>query len=145
MGISCDMLYFLFLFCLLFFLMIRRPPRSTRTDTLFPYTTLFRSPEDRNIDFTIGFLDREGWRIERWNRIQEGRAAGDQIVISVRGSFAAILRTDRKAYRSARQFEPLRTIAHQIGRNVTFHCLAVAVTREIESAAGRERMVTADV
>src|SRR3546814_14284976 len=33
------------LLCLvcLFFLMIRRPPRSTRTDTLFPYTTLFRS------------------------------------------------------------------------------------------------------
>src|SRR3546814_7669649 len=29
--------------CLVFFLMIRRPPRSTRTDTLFPYTTLFRS------------------------------------------------------------------------------------------------------
>src|SRR3546814_2499774 len=28
---------------LFFFLMIRRPPRSTRTDTLFPYTTLFRA------------------------------------------------------------------------------------------------------
>src|SRR3546814_13288371 len=28
---------------LFFLLMIRRPPRSTRTDTLFPYTTLFRS------------------------------------------------------------------------------------------------------
>src|SRR3546814_5437071 len=27
--------------------MIRRPPRSTRTDTLFPYTTLFRSPVSR--------------------------------------------------------------------------------------------------
>src|SRR3546814_4106763 len=27
--------------------MIRRPPRSTRTDTLFPYTTLFRSPSIR--------------------------------------------------------------------------------------------------
>src|SRR3546814_14433562 len=27
--------------------MIRRPPRSTRTDTLFPYTTLFRSPESK--------------------------------------------------------------------------------------------------
>src|SRR3546814_7386645 len=36
---SCDYrLFFAF-----FFLMIRRPPRSTRTDTLFPYTTLFRS------------------------------------------------------------------------------------------------------
>src|SRR3546814_14307841 len=34
--ISLVCLYF-------FFLMIRRPPRSTRTDTLFPYTTLFRS------------------------------------------------------------------------------------------------------
>src|SRR3546814_19458531 len=30
-------------YCFFFFLMIRRPPRSTRTDTLFPYTTLFRS------------------------------------------------------------------------------------------------------
>src|SRR3546814_12755992 len=32
----------MFVICF-FFLMIRRPPRSTRTDTLFPYTTLFRS------------------------------------------------------------------------------------------------------
>src|SRR3546814_9304022 len=31
------------LFFCVFFLMIQRPPRSTRTDTLFPYTTLFRS------------------------------------------------------------------------------------------------------
>src|SRR3546814_16627323 len=31
-----------------FFLMIRRPPRSTRTDTLFPYTTLFRSASVRS-------------------------------------------------------------------------------------------------
>src|SRR3546814_1294762 len=30
-------------FVIFFFLRIRRPPRSTRTDTLFPYTTLFRS------------------------------------------------------------------------------------------------------
>src|SRR3546814_19484322 len=34
--VNLGVLYF-------FFLMIRRPPRSTRTDTLFPYTTLFRS------------------------------------------------------------------------------------------------------
>src|SRR3546814_2616862 len=34
---------------LVFFLMIRRPPRSTRTDTLFPYTTLFRSPRCRGV------------------------------------------------------------------------------------------------
>src|SRR3546814_9487317 len=29
--------------------MLRRPPRSTRTDTLFPYTTLFRSPAARTV------------------------------------------------------------------------------------------------
>src|SRR3546814_6723214 len=34
----------------LFLLMIRRPPRSTRTDTLFPYTTLFRSVADGHFD-----------------------------------------------------------------------------------------------
>src|SRR3546814_9554674 len=41
----CACLYlWIFIF---FFLMIRRPPRSTRTDTLFPYTTLFRSRQFR--------------------------------------------------------------------------------------------------
>src|SRR3546814_20648950 len=35
---------------IIFFLMIRPPPRSTRTDTLFPYTTLFRSIYDLNLD-----------------------------------------------------------------------------------------------
>src|SRR3546814_2175122 len=38
-----DLTLLFFLFCF-FFLRIRRPPRSTRTDTLFPYPTLFRSP-----------------------------------------------------------------------------------------------------
>src|SRR3546814_18494588 len=38
-GVRCD--------SVLFFLRILRPPRSTRTDTLFPYTTLFRSSTSR--------------------------------------------------------------------------------------------------
>src|SRR3546814_16203350 len=42
----------------LFFLMILRPPRSTRTDTLFPYTPLFRSPE-------VGTLKPRASRPER--------------------------------------------------------------------------------
>src|SRR3546814_8844846 len=50
--------------------MIRRPPRSTRTDTLFPYTTLFRSFDDgicilqnirrRHAQDAIAVLDHEG-------------------------------------------------------------------------------------
>src|SRR3546814_8963282 len=46
-----------------FFLLIRRPPRSTRTDTLFPYTTLFRS-------------DRPVWRCADDLRIGVARPAG---------------------------------------------------------------------
>src|SRR3546814_8453310 len=41
--------------------MIRRPPRSTRTDTLFPYTTLFRSLGP--VGFTAG-VHRLGGRVE---------------------------------------------------------------------------------
>src|SRR3546814_2796674 len=47
-------LFYTFIF---FFLMIRRPPRSTRTDTLFPYTTLFRSHEMRLPRFAIDLAD----------------------------------------------------------------------------------------
>src|SRR3546814_18232395 len=43
-----------------FFLMIRRPPRSTRTDTLFPYTTLFRS------DVHLQFVARLAEAFRRW-------------------------------------------------------------------------------
>src|SRR3546814_11124626 len=41
--VSAMMLFEVVCYYDIFFLMIRRPPRSTRTDTLFPYTTLFRS------------------------------------------------------------------------------------------------------
>src|SRR3546814_6816501 len=43
--------------------MIRRPPRSTRTDTLFPYTTLFRSHGDARVRGEI--LERSGFRSGR--------------------------------------------------------------------------------
>src|SRR3546814_6951743 len=43
MSVVSSYITFLSLDVFFFFLMIRRPPRSTRTDTLFPYTTLFRS------------------------------------------------------------------------------------------------------
>src|SRR3546814_5439727 len=40
---------------LFFFLMLRRPPRSTRTDTLFPYPTLFRSCHSRPFAVPLAF------------------------------------------------------------------------------------------
>src|SRR3546814_13463704 len=50
------MVFLFFLF--VFFLMRRRPPRSTRTDTPFPYTTLFRSFSSKhNITTRLGFRE----------------------------------------------------------------------------------------
>src|SRR3546814_10496746 len=47
--------------------MIRRPPRSTRTDTLFPYTTLFRSRRHRDADegAAVGLITDRGDRMVR--------------------------------------------------------------------------------
>src|SRR3546814_7724923 len=51
--------------------MIRRPPRSTRTDTLFPYTTLFRSGVDQA-------PDRDGKAGRRWlDRASQQEGAAD--------------------------------------------------------------------
>src|SRR3546814_20844534 len=53
--------------------MIRRPPRSTRTDPLFPYTTLFRSNPLR-----VRFLRTE-WRIYQGQRPWDARHAGTRL------------------------------------------------------------------
>src|SRR3546814_18623869 len=58
---TCSLFMLILIFVVLvsrfFFLMIRRPPRSTRTDTLFPYTTLFRSFLQRRRPFLILGVD----------------------------------------------------------------------------------------
>src|SRR3546814_12423999 len=53
--------------------MIRRPPRYTRTDTLFPYTTLFRSAVAERLPLRRGHL-RQGLGLPE-RRLSEGRFA----------------------------------------------------------------------
>src|SRR3546814_5270204 len=64
--------------------MIRRPPRSTRTDTLFPYTTLFRSHRRHFFDRIVGLPTREiaARAIDpfgRARRLGSGRAKDEQL------------------------------------------------------------------
>src|SRR3546814_1424341 len=74
------------LMALIFFLVIRRPPRSTRTDTLFPYTTLFRS--DHHLGGAPGGaagLDRPGRRVADSQEAQQARrhaAAGQTFLLA---------------------------------------------------------------
>src|SRR3546814_4013764 len=58
-----------------FFLMRRRPPRSTRTDTLFPYTTLFRSEQQRGRAAIEDHVRGVGVGTDRCERAETGRSA----------------------------------------------------------------------
>src|SRR3546814_4917604 len=89
--------------------MLRRPPRSTRTDTLFPYTTLFRAPE-RALAATADHLERRAFRrrpgdrldhllgaLRRENRYlgrSHGRAAHQNRGRSGNGSFPPLMRSE---------------------------------------------------
>src|SRR3546814_11432093 len=69
--------------CIFFLLMIRRPPRSTRTGTLFPYTTLFRSKlscVEEGDDAEIAEADTR-----LYGRFGQA-AAADRIVVQVFGA-----------------------------------------------------------
>src|SRR3546814_19615833 len=66
------------MFLFFFFLMIRRPPRSTRTDTLFPYTTLFRSEfEQQHVMFVtvLPAASAAAWRSDVSLLVDECTAA----------------------------------------------------------------------
>src|SRR3546814_5781560 len=53
--------------------MIRRPPRSTRTDTLFPYTTLFRSQTERAWDDGVRPIPMDPILRSQACRLQQGK------------------------------------------------------------------------
>src|SRR3546814_10135220 len=55
--------------CVVFSLMIRRPPRSTRTDPLFPYTTLFRSRTGDHVLHIVGVAGAVDVRIVTVRRL----------------------------------------------------------------------------
>src|SRR3546814_11354252 len=76
-----------FFVSLFFFLMIRRPPRSTRTDTLFPYTTLFRSIQPIFLDVALS----ETYRARQWDAYER------LIVDVIEGKLTLFMRRDEQA------------------------------------------------
>src|SRR3546814_13824981 len=82
-----------------FCLMIRRPPRSTRTDTLFPYTTLFRSPPIGRRSFDEGSCQNihDDGPARGTNRPSEGASTMVRLrllSVSSAGEAAAVLTAD---------------------------------------------------
>src|SRR3546814_12950797 len=92
--------------------MIRRPPRSTRTDTLFLYTTLFRS---------LGVLDDAADEVERSLRHTSIAVAGEQRIAlvpdgQVRVHAGALIFLDRLGHEGRGLAIGMGDLVHEIGR-----------------------------
>src|SRR3546814_2633900 len=104
--------------------MIRRPPRSTRTDTLFPYTTLFRSADYAGADVvlvnTCGFLDSA--KEESLEAIGEAIAENGRVIVTgcmgneaelIRAKFPQVL-----AVTGAHQYEAVVNALHEASPHI---------------------------
>src|SRR3546814_19657446 len=100
------------------FLMIRRPPRSTRTDTLFPYTTLFRSPAWDPRNPLLPSMQALTWLKPRRTDPKAGRAAAPAVSDRSDGSLRR---------RSTPGFPPPHADTEENGRKTL--CLALRPVR----------------
>src|SRR5213596_3827599 len=80
----------------LFFLMIRRPPRSTQDRTLFPYTTLFRSPWRRSFPSVAVGVRRPSWRSEEHTSELQSHGLISYAVFCLKKKKREILKTSSK-------------------------------------------------
>src|SRR3546814_11705106 len=94
-----------------FFLILRRPPRSTRTDTRFPYTTLFRSVR-HGVDRGIKYVASRACRYQ----VSDSEVSIRRLNRTVSDTFG-VRHLAWPALRSSRFFQyPLRFFADALGR-----------------------------
>src|SRR3546814_9550310 len=113
--------------------MIRRPPRSTLTDTLFPYTTLFRSPWPADHDVRVSRRTRPG--------DDSGRATGHltahRVPVALRSTPSPVRRgsdPDRRSTRRCAAVSPERSGGAELPAGGDDHALRSAEhTSELKS------------
>src|SRR3546814_4984007 len=96
------------LLCTLCFLIIRRPPRSTRTDTLFPYTTLFRSTA------AGGGLRRRSQIASNIAILCFARGSGDRRFVQARGRKVRAPRKPRRSEEHTSELQSLMRISYAV-------------------------------
>src|SRR3546814_10371505 len=102
----------MFISCCLF-LMIRRPPRSTRTDTLFPYTTLFRSPGAGNLAVDRAQVEAEGAGLVLIDVHRELRSVVESDRADLRDALVARRHAQELVARAEQLFVPRVGVVHQ--------------------------------
>src|SRR3546814_11980203 len=120
--------------CIFFFLMIRRPPRSTRTDTLFPYTTLFRS------NVTIDSLSR------RSAIATFGIGAAAMTMNEASAQTPTAVRTAVPAFAGNHQVKPLRLDpARSEERRVGKECVRTCRSRWVPNHKNKNTIHNSDI
>src|SRR3546814_6878375 len=125
--------------------MIRRPPRSTRTDTLFPYTTLFRSDDrDGKAAMLAELSPRRQYADEDIRKMAVARdqpleiGVGDAQDLAVGAHFdarqVALPGQDRQVAGELPMLHPADPLAPLVGRREN-----VGVARKSDDAVGRHR------
>src|SRR3546814_8058996 len=112
--------------------MIRRPPRSTRTDTLFPYTTLFRSVDAADVAVQV---DPDARPVQpRRHLLDVGRLAGAAVALDHDPPVARETRQDRQRGVVVEQVGvvPVGDVLAGLGKGGDLH-----VDAEVEGLAGR--------
>src|SRR3546814_10927509 len=119
--------------------MIRRPPRSTRTDTLFPYTTLFRSTDEEA--FRVSDVENRSRKdITDWERGIEYSRALAEFYNGSQNEMAEHLKISRSWL--SRLLDVVRLPEAIIAAFADRHAITVRVARDIKQLCGEDRPVT---
>src|SRR3546814_11527487 len=109
----------------IFFLMRRRPPRSTRTDTLFPYTTLFRSfaPKSSAMCASSGALRLSWHQPMRILTVTGTFTASTQDLISAAARFRSRISAEPASpFVTLRTGQPMRSEERRVGKECVSTC-----------------------
>src|SRR3546814_5014030 len=116
--------------------MIRRPPRSTRTDTLFPYTTLFRSIDTCSIPENALVCSPTSRRpsaslmgtinSRHMNRSEEHTS---ELQSLMRISYAVFCLKKKKSQNNSNQMKEINTIQKNTNRNQTINTINIQLNR----------------
>src|SRR3546814_3863791 len=114
--------------------MIRRPPRSTRTDTLFPYTTLFRSPQYREPPLKISG-DADWWNY-RDNDDNYFKQPGDLFRLMTPAQQQALFDNTARAMGDAPDFIKQRHVGNCTKADPAYGAGVEAALRKLGAFAG---------
>src|SRR3546814_3385714 len=121
--------------------MIRRPPRSTRTDTLFPYTTLFRSPTRQRLYIELVMHRPEECGFQRGKIIGSGKRSEEhtsELQSLMRISYAVFCLKKKKKNRTQKYQKPSQTSQHIRATHTTNICTTTTTTCTTTSIITKE-------